>query len=263
VNLKIKNIKSLNCTLCHAALPGLLALALSTFATSAKAELVTNGGFESTTNGTGQLGFNTDVTGWSVAPPDGSYAFVFAPGTADTSGAATQFGGDNLQLWGPGNDSPNNNGLGVSPDGGNYVALDGAFHPGPISQTINGLTAGHQYTLSFYWAAAQQFTFTGDTTEQFQVSLGGDTQTTAIITDASHGFSGWQQQTFTFTADASSDVLSFLALGTPSGVPPFALLDGVSLNAATPEVGSWVMTFTILAFVLALGRLRAKSPFKS
>jgi hypothetical protein len=259
VNPRIQDIKLLNGTFRKAALPGLLALTLSIFATSAKADLITNGGFESTTNGNGELGYNTDVTGWSVPPPNGSYAFVFAPGTADTTGANGEFG--NLSLWGPGNGSAN--GLGPSPNGGNFVALDGAFQPGALSQTINGLTAGQSYTLSFYWAGAQQSGFVGANTEQLVVSFGSQTQDTPVLSNASQGFTGWQQQTMTFTADGSSDVLSFLAFGTPSGVPPFSLLDGVSLNAATPEVGSWLMTFTILAFVLALGRLRAKNPLKS
>ena len=38
-----------------------------------------------------------------------------------------------------------------------------------------------------------------------------------------------------FTATASSELLTFLAVGTPSGVPPFSLLDGVSMTSAAPE----------------------------
>jgi hypothetical protein len=52
-----------------------------------------------------------------------------------------------------------------------------------------------------------------------------------------------EYQTFTFTANGASDVLSFLAQGTPGGEPPFALLDGVTLNSATPEPG----TLTLIA----------------
>ncbi len=57
-----------------------------------------------------------------------------------------------------------------------------------MSQTGLGLTVGETYTLSFDWAATQyQFVngssfgctgcWTGATTNQFQVSLGGDTRT--------------------------------------------------------------------------------------
>jgi hypothetical protein len=33
--------------------------------------------------------------------------------------------------------------------------------------------------------------------------------------------------TFNFTADGATDMLNFLALGGPDGLPPFVLLDGV------------------------------------
>lgn len=39
---------------------------------------------------------------------------------------------------------------------------------------------------------------------------------------------------------SASEVLSFLAIGTPAGVPPFALLDGVSISEV-PEPGSLVL----------------------
>jgi hypothetical protein len=257
MSLRIKKFILVN--LRQAAVPGLLALALSTFATSAKADLVTNGSFETTTAVDAQLGFNATVLGWSVPAPNNSYTMIYAAGDADAAGAASTYG--NLKLWGPANGSAN--GLPASsPDGGNYLAEDGAFQVGAISQTINGLTIGQQYTLTFYYAGAQQFGFDGTTTEGFDVSFGAQTLDTPILNNADHGFTGWQQQTMTFTADGTSDVLSFLAVGTPNGEPPFTLLDGVSLNAATPEVGSWLMTFTILAFMLVLGRFRVKSPVK-
>ena len=119
---------------------------------SQASNLVTNGSFEQTTNGGGQLGYNTDLTGWSVPTPCCTYTFVFASGTADTTGENGQYG--NLQLWGPNNGSAN--GLpATSPDGGNFVAADGAYETLPLSQTINGLTAGDKYNVTFYWAGAR------------------------------------------------------------------------------------------------------------
>ncbi len=216
---------------------GLTALVLLTLAFSLPAvasNLVVNGDFETTTNGPNfQFDNNTVATGWTST----GYNFIFAPGAADTTGATGQFG--NLQLWGPGNGS--NNGLpATSPTGGNFAAADGAFDVAPIQQTINGLTANNSYTVNFWWAGAQQSGFTGATTEQWQVSLGSQTQSTVVLNNASHGFTGWQSQSFTYTATSSSELLSFLAVGTPTGVPPFVLLDGVSLNAnsSVPEPGT-------------------------
>lgn len=59
-------------------------------------------------------------------------------------------------------------------------------------------------------------------------------QSTAVINVADEGFTGWFSEAFTFTATATSQLLSFLAIGTPQGLPPFALLDGVTVEDATP-----------------------------
>jgi hypothetical protein len=244
-----------------AALASFAAIALSTLAVSARADLVINGGFESTTNGGGQMnGTITSATGWT----NSGYNFIFTPGSADTTGVSSQYGADDLLLWGP-NDGSANGLPATSPDGGNYVGADGAFMAGPLSQTINGLTAGDSYTVGFWWAGAQQHGFDGATTEQFQVSFGGQTQDTAVVDNASHGFTGWQYQTFKFTADGTSDVLSFLAVGTPisPSEPPFALLDGVSVNASTPEPGSILLGLSVLAGMGGMGFFRSKNRVKS
>jgi hypothetical protein len=206
-------------------------LALSFAAGGAQAQnLVANGGFESN-GGNGQLGYNTNVTDWSVPAPSGSYAFLFGPGTADTSGAGGQDG--TLTLWGPGNGVAN--GLpATSPQGGYFVALDGAYQVGAISQTISGLTAGDNYVVKFYWAAAQQNGFIGATTDQWDVSLGSQNLYTPVASIPSEGFSGWKSQALSFTASSTSELLSFLPIGTPDGVPPFALLDGVTMQVPEP-----------------------------
>ena len=226
----------------------------ASLAGSAHAQLVTNGGFETTTHGGGQMGYNTDASGWTT----NGYNFIFTAGSADNPGVTGQYG--NLKLWGP-NTTPTSSANGLpasSPTGGNYVGADGAYQVGAITQTINGLAAGHAYAVSFDWGAAQQAGFDGKTTDQWVVKLGNDTQSTSIASIASHGFSGWKHQTFNYTATSSSEVLSFLANGTPNGVPPFALLDGVSM-IATPEPSPLVSLFVGGLGLAVIIRLRARA----
>jgi hypothetical protein len=214
------------------AIVGFSAITLSAVASSSAqaTNLVVNGGFETTTGGPGQLGYNTDLPGWTYLAPSNNYDFVFAPGTADTTGSSGEFG--NLALWGS-----NNGGSSVwpatSPDGGNFLAVDSSFqNVGSIGQTLNGLTVGKQYTVSFYDAAAQQQGYDGPTNDQWKVVFGGQTQLATAFNLPNHGFSGWVKESLTFTATASSQALQFFATGGPQGLPPFALLDGVSVQAA-------------------------------
>jgi hypothetical protein len=88
------------------------------------------------------------------------------------------------------------------------------------------------------------------------VSLGAQTQFTEVKNNANHGFTGWEQKTMTFTATAASQVLSFLAIGTPSGVPPFSLLDGVSMVAAVPEPETYAMLGLGLGLMGVIARRR-------
>jgi hypothetical protein len=243
---------------------GFSAISLLAFAISAQANnLIVNGSFESITtgpNGPGQFDDSfpyTLVPGWDST----GYNFIFGPGSADTTGSWTSEFNASLTLWGPNNGS--NNGLpATSPDGGNFLAADGAYQIGAVTQTISGLTIGDSYALSFYWAGAQQNGFDGPNTEQWAVSFGSQEQDTVVLNNADHGFTGWQFQTFTFTADNTSDLLSFLAVGTPNGVPPFSLLDGVTLNdtSSTPEPGTVILV--VGGLMAALGARRLKRSFK-
>ncbi len=153
------------------------------------------------------------------------------------------------------------NGLGSSPAGGNFVAMDGAYEQGLLYQTLTGLTPGALTTISFYYAGAQQSGFDGATTEAMWVFFGNDIsnannwQETAVLSDPSHGFTGWQNASMTFTATSTSETLGFLAAGTPGGEPPFTLLDGVSAHdtvAVTPEPGT---VFLLGTGVLTVGGL--------
>ena len=218
-----------------------IALALSMLSVPAHAvvtNLVTNGDFETTTNSNGMLDYNATVAGWTNSSVTSSwgethqaYNFIFAPNTADTTGSNGWDG--NLKFW----PSVTN-----SPTGGNFIAGDGAYtYGGSFSQTITGLTVGQQYTLSFDYAAAQQSGYDGDNHSSWNVTFGGESFTTAVLNNPSHGFTGWEKATHIFTASSSSQVLTFLADGGPNGVPPFALLDGVTMTAPVPEPEEWAM----------------------
>jgi PEP-CTERM motif len=217
-----------------------LLLLLTSSSAFAVTELVTNGDF-ATNGGNGQLGFNTTATGWTVP----SYAFLWNAGsgtsgtTADTTGAPGVFG--TVSLWGPGNGS--DNGLTLSPDGNAFVGTDPGFRNGPISQTLSGLTVGAPVTVAFDWAGAQQHGFNGPTTEGWVVSLGSETHDTGMVSIGSHGFSGWKTASFTFAPTSSSEVLSFMSIGSAAAaLPPFALLDSVSAaQGVIPEPSTWVM----------------------
>ncbi len=227
-------------------------------APAAAANSFTNGGFETLTNGAGQLGFNTDAAGWTIG--NFPYTFVFTPGSADSTGADGIFG--NLQLWGPNNGSAN--GLpATSPTGGNFIATDGNFPgqpTGPVSQIITGLTPGQKYKVGFNYGFAQQFGFDGPTVQNWTVSFANQSATTADWNLGNHEFSGWMTTSYNFVANNATETLSFIAYGNVP-VPPFALLDGVSFGAV-PEPGTWAMLiagFGLVGFSARRNRAAANS----
>jgi hypothetical protein len=233
-----------------------IAMLFSATAMATPVNLVTNGNFDTNTIGGSSFMYGgSGVTNWSAT----GLTYLFYPYTADTTGAPVY--SSTFLLSGPGN-GVNNGFTGVSPDGGNFIGLDGdANYRSSISQTVSGLTVGGHYAVSFYWAAAQQSGFTGPTTETMQVSLGNDTRLTQTINNVSTGFNGWVQSTVIFDATSTSEVLNFLAIGTPVGLPPFSLLDGVTMTVPEPE--SWTMLAPGLIGLLAFRRRKTSAGSKA
>ncbi len=178
---------------------------------------------------------------------------------------------------------------------GNYVEADGnPTYESGFNYEVTGLTVGQTYSLSFYQGASQQTGFVGDTTNQWIVSLGtaglslaccGPTDPTYGATDyyystdpnASIAASplmsvktgtavGWDYVTVTLKADATSDLLSFLAWGdngSTVNLPPMAFLAGVDsppgLGASTPEPATWAMMGIGFLGVAGMSYLRRRT----
>jgi hypothetical protein len=187
----------------------------------------------------------TTIPDWTVK---GSYDWLYRDGLNATGGSVP-----GLKLRGTGQSISSPTGSGW------FIALDGDTRfPGSIEQTLNGLIAGTKYDVTFWQAAGQQTGFNGSTTERWQVSLGSTSQLSALMTPieppgggTATRVSAWQQQTLTFTAGSTSEVLKFLAVGTPNAQPPFSLLAGISFaeqnSTAVPE------PLTFLGTLCALG----------
>jgi len=249
-------------------------------AQSAPANLVTNGNFSSVTLETGYTGpaLTAPYSGEILSGASGEtptpvltatdwgstgYNYVYTPNatfgtTADAgtnaggalSGAPNQAPGQfntsagygNTYMWGTNNGGTT--AITAPPLGGNFIAADGAYEVGALTQSITTLTVGKTYVLKFEWAAAQQQGLTGATTEKWIVSMGtgnvaGNFSTTTYDLP-SEGFSGWMSATMYFYANSTTETLSFLASGTPNGEPPFVLLADVDLEVV-PEFSSWMV----------------------
>jgi hypothetical protein len=242
---------------------GSLVMGLSLFTYSAKADFlpnVSNLNFVNY-NGSAPKGSFTSVNpvGWT-----GGSGLIFIDGPGAPGCQACADGPVYLQVYGP---------FSGPPVAGNYVEADGnpSFESG-FNQKITGLVPGQTYTLSFWQAGGQQTGFGSPnglpTAEQWIVSLGtsglivstsggpddpiyGPTGSyssadpnasivkTPVMTTPSEGVSPWEYVSVSLTADASTDLLSFLAWGdhgSTINLPPMVFLSGVN-SAPPPPTG--------------------------
>jgi len=224
--------------------------ALGNSADASSANLVTNGNFSTVTQGTTSLiennSYGASVTGWTSTS---GYSFLLTASQA-TSGFNNGYNSSGTLYTGSGTPYQISfAGASTSPVGGNFVAMDGNYMTGTLSQTISGLTVGDTYAVQFYQALTQQTGFSGTTTNQWVVSLGGQTDYSTQLTKASGGYTGWSYVTDYFTATSTTETLGFTANGT--GAPPMAMLDGVTLVDA-PEPATWtVMIMGLIGIAFA------------
>jgi PEP-CTERM motif len=210
--------------------------------------------------------FLSDSVGWTGPGPN-DLVMVDAPGTATEVGS----GPNSYPVYGP---------FANPPPGGNFIQMDGnPSYENSFNQVLTGLTAGTDYSLSFWQAAGQQTGFSGATTEQWKVFLGTGTfsvncgtnpctvstsgdmteDDSAVMDTPSKGVHAWELETMHFVATASSETLSFLAWGdngSTTNLPPTVFLAGVNSPSLVPEPSTWammVMGFVGLGF---MGRRR-------
>jgi PEP-CTERM motif len=248
------------------ALTGVSAIALSpglAYSANANPALpVTNIAFNMLTNSLTQAKdfFNTvGPIGWSVgtAGADGSLTYVGEQGSEGFTGSP-----GNIYPVYAANTTPATAGPGFSvtvPAGTNFFQADGnPDFENTIFQTVSGLSVGQKYDLSFQQAAGQQVGFSGMTSEEWKVFLGqggigvncstnpctvtnphGDEEVdSTLMNTPSMSNVDWNFQTLTFTADATSEVLTFLAWGdngSTTNLPRTVFLEGVNTTPTVPE----------------------------
>ncbi len=244
--------------------------ALGTAGSASAVNLVKNGGFEllnsNVVSGNYHICDNTKstcvstLTDWTATASSAGPKGTSSPGSVLLGGGGgaqwnTNLSGASFGLYGP---IPN------SPLGGNFIGIDGdANYNQSISQMITGLTIGKIYTLKFYQSAGQQKGLTGATTEQWTVTFGNSTQLSTQMFNKSKGFLPWTLETLYFKANAVSQILTFVAHGTPNGQPPVALLDGVSIDSVLPDPGTWTTMILGFGFIGATARRRRQAAAKA
>ncbi len=227
--------------------------------------LITNGDFsgasagvtalEGSSFGGAQIGadykYGQALTGWnSDLGSDGKAFNLYYFG--HTVGSTTTYTSEADTQYGELGQHPNANfkACTLAGCGGAFMILDGdPTFTGALSQTVTGLTVGQTYDLSFDWAAGELADRTGFETDQLTGTITGagviNFATALYSNNAASGdpgsFSGWSKVDVIFKADATSEAISFLSVGTPTGnLPPVSFLDGVSLTTV-PEPAAWAL----------------------
>jgi len=207
-----------------------------TMGTAKAANLITNGSFEIDPVPAGSFvsypsSGTPSLTGWTVGGVE-----VAAVSTTFTEGGATfpaQDGAHWLDLTGNGSNSPSNS----------------------VSQVVNGLNIGSNYTLSFYVGSAQGSFFFPSTVT---VSIGGGPLSSFTNPSATTTLE-WQQYSLDFTATSTNESIAFF--NGSSAFNNLSGLDNVKLDLATNHVSEVPGPLPLLGAGVSLGwsrRLRKR-----
>ena len=210
-------------------------------------------GNDPTVNGNGSLSGKGTLTDWTI------YNGTYTDNTHATSAYAYLFSTTNQTYLHQAATAPpkgTTTFLGLSSDNGFVHSVNS------VQQTINGLTAGQSYAVSFDWAATQTLGADGNYSVGWEVSLGGGTaQDTTVLSETAQTTSAWRHESFTFTATSSSEVLKFLSVSPVVYGPPSALLTNVDMESvAVPEPSTLVsLGLGCIAFIAIGFRRRARA----
>ncbi len=176
------------------------AAAITAMASAAGAATIINGGFE---DGVEASGVFTQIDGPSSAIPGWK-----------VNGSVDLISG----YWQPS-------------EGNQSLDMNGGF-AGNIQQTITGLVVGLKYVITFDMAGN---TDGGSANKQLAVIAGNETATYSFdTTGANRSAMAWVSYVFSFTADASDEILTFTSVG--DNGPFGAALDNVDIQVAAVPV---------------------------
>lgn len=140
------------------------------------------------------------------------------------------------------------------------LALDGGWTQS-ISQTLNSLTVGQHYTLSFDQAMWQQTGYTGPeaATGHWNITLGSDLNADSATMSADNTqnpitYALWEHMSYDFTASSTSQLLTITAVGT--GNPPILALSNLELTATPVPEPHGVLLVGIAGSMALLRRRR-------
>jgi len=205
---------------------GLFAAAVLVFGlvgvTPSKADsLIVNGYFNSFTNG-------------ASAPGAGNWGLYSSGQVTDW----TTTGGNPIEI-----DSAGPIGPGTNPFG-TYSLEVNAYDPETVSQTINNLVAGQQYTLTWEYGGRPG----SGGTESMNVFLGNQ----PIATDSSGVVSTltWTANSYTFVAGpGGTETLSFVGLAPGPGGNPSYGNEVTDVALVTPEPSTWLLMLSGLGLL--------------